>query len=650
MVDAAADLAQPSPDLPPDVFDGAPADLSPDLARVANSSPDTAADLAPDLAVDYGPSVCGNGVLEGDEGCDDGNEIDDDACTNDCTLPKCGDGITQPNEDCDDGNSSAEDRCTPECHWVPFKQIVGSVGVWALRTNGMLSSFNDTAVLPTDRFSSIAPNRCGIRLDGSIRCWGYLVNSPSGSFKQMDAGNDFACAVRSDGALACWGSPGLPELTPPAGTFKKVAAGNQGVCALRSDGQVLCWGRDPRITTGVPTGSFADISVGGGGCATDSQGAVTCWGISNPTAPGGPGPVHGVVVGYCWACGIRPDGTPVCWHDPVDPGRCSAREGAVGVPVYLQLAAGGCGIREGGTIACGLPGTISEVLSPTARPFRSTSIVAGPYQYSQGSSYLRQDGVPLGVPWGGPPPTGPFSELASTGAVGTVPSKAMSCAVGAGANGGALTCWNAGAGVPSGPHHGLVAGAYHLCALDQEGNAHCWQSVPPEMPPSPPGVLDAPPGPFVRLTAGRHHTCGLRPDGTVACWGRTGFAVSSAPGSYVELEPPPPGQFVEVAAGFSTTCARRAAGNIVCWGAGRVADAVAPARLAHLSVADERACGLDGAGEIHCWGDVAGWHYFPPGPFQRLSVGQFNICAQRRNGQFMCFEDWGPTINGDTPL
>src|SRR6185436_6676425 len=303
MVDAAADLAQPSPDLPPDVFDGAPADLSPDLARVANSSPDTAADLAPDLAVDYGPSVCGNGVLEGDEGCDDGNEIDDDACTNDCTLPKCGDGITQPNEDCDDGNSSAEDRCTPECHWVPFKQIVGSVGVWALRTNGMLSSFNDTAVLPTDRFSSIAPNRCGIRLDGAIRCWGYLVNSPSGSFKQMDAGNDFACAVRSDGALACWGSPGLPELTPPAGTFQKVAAGNQGVCALRSDGQVLCWGRDPRITTGVPTGSFADISVGGGGCATDSQGAVTCWGIPNPTAPGGPGPVHGVVVGYCWACG-----------------------------------------------------------------------------------------------------------------------------------------------------------------------------------------------------------------------------------------------------------------------------------------------------------------------------------------------------------
>lgn len=33
--------------------------------------------------------VCGNGYLEGDEECDDGNRVDDDACTSACTVP-CG--------------------------------------------------------------------------------------------------------------------------------------------------------------------------------------------------------------------------------------------------------------------------------------------------------------------------------------------------------------------------------------------------------------------------------------------------------------------------------------------------------------------------------------------------------------------------------
>jgi cysteine-rich repeat protein len=32
------------------------------------------------------PGVCGNGIVEGDEECDDGNRIDDDSCSNVCTI------------------------------------------------------------------------------------------------------------------------------------------------------------------------------------------------------------------------------------------------------------------------------------------------------------------------------------------------------------------------------------------------------------------------------------------------------------------------------------------------------------------------------------------------------------------------------------
>jgi cysteine-rich repeat protein len=61
--------------------------------------------------------VCGDGIVEGDEECDDGNDLDDDDCTNACTLPVCGDGVVQEHlgEACDDGNTLAGDECGATC-------------------------------------------------------------------------------------------------------------------------------------------------------------------------------------------------------------------------------------------------------------------------------------------------------------------------------------------------------------------------------------------------------------------------------------------------------------------------------------------------------------------------------------------------------
>lgn len=62
--------------------------------------------------------ACGNGVVEAGEGCDDANAVNDDGCTNACTLPNCGDGIVQSGEQCDDANSDDTDACTHLCAYA----------------------------------------------------------------------------------------------------------------------------------------------------------------------------------------------------------------------------------------------------------------------------------------------------------------------------------------------------------------------------------------------------------------------------------------------------------------------------------------------------------------------------------------------------
>ncbi len=61
------------------------------------------------------PPDCGNGHVEGDEECDDGNDIDDDDCDNECRRNSCGDGELDRGEECDDGNRADMDGCSSKC-------------------------------------------------------------------------------------------------------------------------------------------------------------------------------------------------------------------------------------------------------------------------------------------------------------------------------------------------------------------------------------------------------------------------------------------------------------------------------------------------------------------------------------------------------
>jgi cysteine-rich repeat protein len=59
---------------------------------------------------------CGNGVLDPNEECDDGNTVSGDGCSATCRRePRCGDGVLDPGEECDDGNTVSGDGCSAAC-------------------------------------------------------------------------------------------------------------------------------------------------------------------------------------------------------------------------------------------------------------------------------------------------------------------------------------------------------------------------------------------------------------------------------------------------------------------------------------------------------------------------------------------------------
>ncbi len=63
------------------------------------------------------PPGCGDGVLTSDEECDDGNDLDDDACVR-CTVATCGDGVVFSGpEQCDDNNTEDGDGCSAGCQF-----------------------------------------------------------------------------------------------------------------------------------------------------------------------------------------------------------------------------------------------------------------------------------------------------------------------------------------------------------------------------------------------------------------------------------------------------------------------------------------------------------------------------------------------------
>ena len=86
-------------------------------------------------------AICGNGVPEGTEECDDMNATMGDGCENDCTLtPACGNGKREGTEACDDGNQVAGDGCEADCmSFTNTATVKGCLGI-----NRRVATFGET--------------------------------------------------------------------------------------------------------------------------------------------------------------------------------------------------------------------------------------------------------------------------------------------------------------------------------------------------------------------------------------------------------------------------------------------------------------------------------------------------------------------------
>jgi fibro-slime domain-containing protein len=85
---------------------------------------------------------CGDGVVAGNELCDDGNTTSGDGCSSTCAvesgytcptanapctrLAYCGNGIVDGTDQCDDGNTTAGDGCSPTCKVEPAYACVST--------------------------------------------------------------------------------------------------------------------------------------------------------------------------------------------------------------------------------------------------------------------------------------------------------------------------------------------------------------------------------------------------------------------------------------------------------------------------------------------------------------------------------------------
>jgi cysteine-rich repeat protein len=130
------------------------------------------------------PPVCGNGLLQTGEQCDDGNLLNNDGCSSACKLEVCGDGAKQTNEQCDDGNILNGDGCDSMCKIEPPANEIFAQGILtAITKNGQQTGEADL-YFATNTFAKIILscttwNECSLQL---VRSYGISPYDFSATF------------------------------------------------------------------------------------------------------------------------------------------------------------------------------------------------------------------------------------------------------------------------------------------------------------------------------------------------------------------------------------------------------------------------------------------------------------------------------------
>lgn len=276
----------------------------------------------------------------------------------------CGDGVVETGEACDDGNTLPGDTCGATCtptniidigigsYFTCIAFATGEVRCWGRGDSGSLGqgSPEDRGDQPnelpvpdielgghTTMLGTGGGHTC-VRLDnGRARCWGYGFDGALGygtttslgglpgdlptpdvdidaDVQQIAGGGGHTCVIVTGGKVRCWGfgnsgqlgygtsestySP--PEMDVPGiDGADQLALGYAHTCVLQA-GQVLCWGRNDSGQLGL--GNIDDVGDDPGElpaaidldglalqiaagfdhtCALLDGGKVRCWGNNN---------------------------------------------------------------------------------------------------------------------------------------------------------------------------------------------------------------------------------------------------------------------------------------------------------------------------------------------------------------------------------
>ena len=210
------------------------------------------------------------------------------------------------------------------------------------------------------------------------------------------------------------------------------------------------------------------------------------------------GKFSAITAGWEHSCGIRTDGTAICWGNNRED-RAEPPEGK-----FSAITAGwehSCGVRTDGTAACW--GRNSD--GQTDAPEGEFSTVSAGNDYSCG---VRTDGTAVcwGNNWEGraDPPGGRFSTVSA--------GNGHSCGI---RTDGTAVCWGNNwegrAQPPSGRFSAISAGEAHSCGIRTDWTLACWGD-------NTDGRAEPPEGKFRAVTAGWAHSCGIRSNGTLECW------------------------------------------------------------------------------------------------------------------------------------
>ena len=482
----------------------------------------------------------------------------------------------------------------------------GSGHACGVQTDGSLvcwgGDWHGESTPPSGIFTSVSAgddHSCGVKTDGSVVCWGDEsygpATPPAGAFTSISAGTYHTCGVRTDGAVVCWGADGAGQATPPEGSFTSVSAGHLHTCGVRDDGTLACWGSNEVFDfTGQatpPDGSFASVSAGSShSCGVMTDGSVVCWGSDEDgkaTAPGQSlptpytarsgadvGPFSSVSAGSSHSCGVRMDGSAICWGS--NEGWVFRIAGQATPPsgIFASVSAGAyhtCGVRTDRFVECWGDDRLGSA-TPIGLPFSSVS-----------AGLLHTCGVTVDDSvecWGSnedtggdfvgqaTPPAGSFTSV-SAGALHTCGLRTD----------GSVVCWGwnavGQATPPAGSFKSVSAGVSHSCGVRTDGSVECWgydydgQASPPE-------------GTFTSVSAGAEHSCGVKTDGSIACWGN-----NRSLGDFIGQATPPKGSFTSVSAGNLHTCAVEVGGAVVCWGSNEDGQATPPDTAPVAQVVDD---------------------------------------------------------------